>query len=677
MTSGNSSALNRLYYPLSEAAKVLKAQGKSLSVYDLLHYGVQGFVRFFIHLPPGMRARRILGLLHCENEQQPSLLILSPLQCGEIECNKMAKHSDFPSAYASLYSPQEIPPYPKDPESLEEINWQTVDSNDEITSIPITPKTIHIACTELDQLINILDGPYRPPVEFTPQFDEQIQQEINLRCYSFEDALKIAKEKINGFTEINLLRYGYFEKLTFLIQRPKNLSVAIVIQGDPPFITNIIPIPKPDLLALHPEDCYQIEILGSTTRTDFKFGFLCHRRSIIPTFPKPTPDLIFETVELSNVNIIENYRLRVETKLNGSWRWHTYNQRGTYALEINKNTLYVIRSEFDRLIAAESISNKIEQIESPYIPEFTISDIAKFYLSPKHFITLSDAANLAKCYTNELLIHASQGTIELLTPVPCEIAICQTRQPVNHIDELRESQIDIYASVEEIPQLFVLENEDCEAIAINGRIKRGYFKQGYSFKFSQLVRRTPYYQHCTNHLSQPNSTASDSNKREGVWMTFFLDKPKEIDITVDRIFIELSKFQELIKSSPDAFKTNNDSFIETERSVSDRLNSLGIETSSAVNCKTMRTDLIPDAISIEDISATEELVTVNEFMEMAGISRTTITNKSNDKVNYPDFPTKFENREKTHVYFIKSEVEAWIRKNPRHNRKRKQKPNKP
>ena len=91
----------------------------------------------------------------------------------------------------------------------------------------------------------------------------------------------------------------------------------------------------------------------------------------------------------------------------------------------------------------------------------------------------------------------------------------------------------------------------------------------------------------------------------------------------------------------------------------------------------MRTDLIPDAISIEDISATEELVTVNEFMEMAGISRTTITNKSNDKVNYPDFPTKFENREKTHVYFIKSEVEAWIRKNPRHNRKRKQKPNKP
>jgi len=77
MTSGNSSTFNRYYYPLLEATKVLKAQGKSLSVYDLLHYGVQGVVRFFIHLPSGMRVRRIFGSLQYEHDQQANLLILS------------------------------------------------------------------------------------------------------------------------------------------------------------------------------------------------------------------------------------------------------------------------------------------------------------------------------------------------------------------------------------------------------------------------------------------------------------------------------------------------------------------------------------------------------------------------------------------------------------------------
>ena len=596
------------------------------------------------------------------------------MQCGEIECNKIAIHSDFPSAYDSLYSPLEIPPYLKNLQFFEEMHWQTIDINDEITPIQITPKTIHIAHTELIQLIQLLDVPYRPPVEFTTQYDEQLQHEINLRCYSFEDALKIAKEKIDGFTEIDLLRYGYFEKLTFLIQRPKNLAIAIAHQRNP-VATPIIPIPEPNLLAIHPEDCYQIEIFGSTTRTDFKVGFLCHHRTLIPICPKQTTDLILEPIASSNVKFIKNYRLRVDTKTNGTLRWRTYNQSGPYAFEINKNALHVIQPEFDRLIAAESMSNKIGQIELPYIPEFTISDITKYLLSPKNFITLLDAANFAKCDTNELLIHASQGKIELLTPVPCEIAICQTRQPINSIGELRKSKTDIYASVKEIPQLFVLENEDCETIAANGRIKRGNFKIGYSFNTGQLVQRIPYYLSYMKSFSQANAPSSDSIKCKGLWLTFYIDKPKEIDITVDRIFIELSKFQELIKSSPDIFKPKNDSFIETNRCMSDQLNSGSPETISAVSCDPLRTDLIPDAISIEDISATEEFVTVNEFMEMAGISRTLITTKTKKGYEDPDFPTKIKNEKNGHVHFLKSEVDAWIRKNPPRNRKQKQ--NKP
>lgn len=671
MTPGHRSALDRYYYSLPEATKVLKAQGKNISINDLLHYGVQGTVRFFIHIPSGIMVRQIPESPLYRDNPQPKLLILSPLQCGEIECNKTIEHSDFPSAYNNLYSYTEAPPYPHNSQSLEKKYWQTIDSNDAIKQISITPKLIHLAHTELDQLIQRLDSTSRPPVEFIPQFDEQLQQEIKLRCYSFEDALEKAKEKIDGFTEIDLLRYGYFEKLTFLIQRPKNLNVAIAHQGNPN-ATNIIPNPIPDLLALNPEDCYQIEIFGRTKRTDFKVGFLCHHRTLIPILPKPTPDLILEALESSNLPAAKNYRLRVDTITNGSLRWRNYNQNVTYAFEINKNSIYVIRSEFDRLIAEESFPDKIGQNKTPYTPAFTISEITKYCLSPKKFITLSDAAKLAKCYTNELLIHASQGVIELLTPVPCEISLCQTQHPVDNIDELRKSKLDIYASVDKIPQLLVLENEDCEAIAINGHIKKGFFEKGYSFKFGQLVQQTPYYLLHIKCFSQANTPPSDSDKCRGVWLTFYLDKPKEIDVTVDRIFIELSKFQELIESSPDILKTKNDIFIETEPSMSDQLNSVSPETISAVSCNPLRTNLTDDAVLTGDISAPIDRVTMNEFIDSAGISRTTINNRAKDKKKYPDFPTKYKIEENGHVYFLKSEVDAWIRKNPPRNRKRKE-----
>ena len=163
MTPGHRSALDRYYYSLPEATKVLKAQGKNISINDLLHYGVQGTVRFFIHLPSGIRARQILESLARENDLQPNLLILSPFQCGEIECNKIIADSDFPSAYASLYSYAEVPPYPRTIEILEQMYWQTIDSNDAITPIPISQKTIHIAHTELAQLIQLLNSTYRPP----------------------------------------------------------------------------------------------------------------------------------------------------------------------------------------------------------------------------------------------------------------------------------------------------------------------------------------------------------------------------------------------------------------------------------------------------------------------------------------------------------------------------------
>ena len=87
----------------------------------------------------------------------------------------------------------------------------------------------------------------------------------------------------------------------------------------------------------------------------------------------------------------------------------------------------------------------------------------------------------------------------------------------------------------------------------------------------------------------------------------------------------------------------------------------------------MRTNLTDDAVLTGDISAPIDRVTMNEFIDSAGISRTTINNRAKDKKKYPDFPTKYKIEENGHVYFLKSEVDAWIRKNPPRNRKRKEK----
>lgn len=676
MTLRNSSALNRHYYPLSEATKTLKGWGTNLSINDLLHHGAQGRVRFFIHVPSGTRVRQIRESPQCNNYPQPTLLILSPLHCGEIECNKSTEQSDFPSAYASLYSYTENPPYPKDSESIESMYWQAIDSNGEIERIRITLQTICICHSELTQLHQWIDSAYKPPIEFSLEIDEPLKTEINLRCYSFEDALNIAKGKIDGFTEIHLLRYGYFEKLTFLIPRPKTLAITIAHENDP-LSTPIAEFLPPDLLALHPEDCYQIEIFGSTQRTDYKTGFLCSSRTLIPYPPSAKSDLIYDVIRPYNLLTIGNYRLRANTEIDDNLIWRTYYGSSKFQFVIQKENVYVLRSEFDPMINVVSKNEDPTQYEFEYTPEFTFSVFSKYILSPKKFATLHEASKLAKCSETQLLSCGSQGLIEFLTPVPCEIALCQAQEAVADLDILRRSQSSFVPPVSEIPQLLVVDKSDCKALTGIGQLKRGYFKAGYSIEGDQLRLCEPTYRIPV----KPDFSMGDDDLPRipfnieippGVWLTFYLDKPKEIDITVDRIFIELSRFKQLIESSTDIFKLQNESFCETERSRSDQFDLRSPEMISTASCETSRTDLTCDALLSNDISVSVEIVTKKQLADMAGISMTTINNKTKQGHKYedPDFPKKYINEKNGYVHFLKPEVDVWIRKNPPRNRKR-------
>lgn len=666
MTPRNSSVPNRLYYSLSEATKALKAWGKTISIKDLLHYGVQGKVRFFIHVPSGIRVRRITMPLTYP-DPYPSILILSKFHCGEIECNSRTEQSDFPNSYASIYSLFEDPLYVKNIHNIESMQWQTIYSVDKIARIPITQKTIFISHTDLNQLNKLIEYANRPLVEFSPGIDEQLQQEVDLRCYSFEDALKIAREKFDGFTESDLLRYGYYEKLSFLTPRPANMDISIVEAESTPR-QNYNAALRPDMLALDPDDCYRIEIFGQTKRLDYRTGFLCKFKTLIPHPPSDSPDSFIEDSIKENSLSLTNYRLRVKV-VETNLRWRTYHDSSAFPLEIRKDNIYVIRSEFDPLIdaASKSRDTPIDQIE--YTPRFTIPEITKYRLSPKKFATLSEAAKLAKYSEAQLL---QMVPLTFLTPVPCEIALCQAKQPVSDLEALQRPQTSRPADVEKIPQLLVLDHEDCKAVAAHGQHKQKVFKRGYSFENNELVLRTPYYPSGIVDSSQERTQQTISASSEthvlgiGVWLTFYQDKPIEIEITCDRIFVDLTLLMPGIQIEEDR---NRLLYSDTAKIIMGALSkpeSEGSSKESAItDIDTSKAESSFAATNPVSADIPEEIVTIKQFMEMANISRSTLNNKTQSgKYNDPEFPKKHKNPKNNQVHFLMTEVDAWIGKNP-------------
>ena len=678
MTSGKRAALDRLYYPLLEATKALKTQGINLSVYDLLHYGVKGRSRFFVHVPAGIRVCPITNLTTNHDAQELKLLILSKLCCGEIECNREADESDFPSAYASLYSSSEYPQqHHNNNDRIERMYWRTIDANGMTQKIRITPQAICITANELSLLKKYIDSENDPPAEFHPKIDEHLQKEIELRCYSVKDALKMAERKIDGFTEIDLFRYGYYAKLSFLTPRPANLKITASEGGsDSTIVTNQ---PPPDMLVLYPEDCFQIEIFGQTIRSEYKNGFLCKWKTLIPYSPKITPDSISEKLGPSPSLSLENHRLRVKTKLDETRRWRTWHESKSYPLEIRKDNLYLMRSEFDPLIEAASKSGGIPETEIEYTPAFTISEITKYNLSPKKFASLSELAKLAKCSESLILSTAADNAHQFFTPVPCEIALCQA---IANSNLTKISHTRVPANVREIPQLLVIDYNDCETVVASGHHKQGAFKLGYSFENNELVPCYPNYSKeimdsNQEGIGQGSSTKNAANNHDEitkVWLTFYQDKPIEIDITFDRIFIELTESDRSslladVRKILSKRCSDQTSFPIESGGLDDPIDREIAHHMSLIYNQSSETG------NPASVDALGDRVTVKEFMEMAGISRTTITNRTKRKDKYPDFPTKFDNDEKTRVFFRRPEVDAWIRKNPHLNRKRKQ--NKP
>lgn len=551
--------------------------------------------------------------------------------------------------------------------------WQTIDSQNNIAPIRITPQTICINHTELSQLSQFIDEASRPPGELSRYLYEQRLQEINLRCYSFEDALKIAKEKISCFTERNLLRYGYYEKLSFLTPFPPNMDISIVEAGSTstqlPSMTH-----KPDTLALDPEDCYQIEIFGQAIRSDYRTGFRCKLKTLIPYLPSYDSDFSLQCTSLEQSVFFDDYRPRVkaaETNL----RWRTCFGSQVFPLDIRKDNIFVIRSEFDPLIDAASRTQDTTESQIVYTPNFSISEITQYHLSPKKFVTLSEAAKLTEYSEAQLLINTM---LEFLTPVPCEIALCQARQPVRDFQTIWSIEGILPAKVDQIPQLLVLGGDDCKAVAAHGKQKQKVFKRGYSFEKNELVPRTPYYSSGTLDPNQEGTQKADSTSTRtpeppvGVWLTFYQDKPIEIEITSDRIFLDRMSLNNGIQIAETLGLIRHD---ETANVISANFSSgksnHSAEASTVATIETSENDQSLDASNGVLGDTPEEIVTIKKFLDMAKISRSTLINRTRPDSRYydPEFPIKITNTKNGRVHFKKLEVDAWIAKNPPRDRK--------
>ena len=666
--------INRLYYPLSEAIKTLKGWGTNISINDLLHYGVQGKVRFFIHVPSGIRVDRIPAHPQHINDRQPNLLILSPSHCGEIECNQSTSQSDFPSAYADLYSVVENPLCVRNLQNPDSFYWRTIDSDKKALPIPITKQAICIRHSELAQLDQLIDSTDKPPVEFSPIIDEQLQNEINRLCYSFEQATIEAKKKINGFSDNDLLRYGYWGKLTFITPRPANVNINTVAARHSDILQSFNR-DLPDMLALDPQSCYQIEIFGQIKLWEFKSGFLCKFRTLIPFPPSAKWDWTYEVLPSTNSLYLENYRLRVDAKNENNALWRTYHGSNAFPIAIQKENLYVLRSEFDSMIHVASKTHDPTQYEFEYTPEFTISDITKYILSPKNFATLSDAAKIAKCSEIQLLEYGSQGSIEFFTPVPCEIALCQAKEAIESLEILRKSQTSLVTLVESTPQVLALNKDDCNTLANNGRLKRGEFATGYSIAGNKLILRNPVYgipwQLDFSFKNEDHPPAIFYKETPpGVWLTFYQNTPIEIDVTYDRIFVELNHFNLAIST----LKINasiGDHCSDEIHDPSSESEGSGDHELNAVENSDESQDDHTEAVTQQTAKfAPDKIVTYAQIMEMANLSRSTVNNKirRSEKFNDNEFPKRHKNPINKRVHFLKSEFDAWLIKNPPRDR---------
>lgn len=148
--------------------------------------------------------------------------------------------------------------------------------------------------------------------------------------------------------------------------------------------------------------------------------------------------------------------------------------------------------------------------------------------TPRHYHSLADAAEAAKCRPVDLLQYAVQGKLTLLVGVP-DIVVIRV------YDETTNSDIEPFLTV---PQFLALSQSQCLKIELNGHTAQADFSEGYCVKPSgELYRISPNYGY------------RNISPRWSYWRTVLNGAVHSIELTPDRLFVLYSDLEKIMESA--------------------------------------------------------------------------------------------------------------------------------
>lgn len=171
--------------------------------------------------------------------------------------------------------------------------------------------------------------------------------------------------------------------------------------------------------------------------------------------------------------------------------------------------------------------------------ESELHEFNKSSLTERIYYSLAEAADnvaeIVKCTPKNLLQYGCSNQIRLITPVPKGKNV----KPVNTLDWLRGESTSIGQPDSvfwSIPDMLLLNPEDCKEIDLHGSAEQSDFKMGYVFFLMHEGILRPL----------PPTLATDFTSTWR-WRVFSQGKPEHIAITQEDIFVTREELQNFIR----------------------------------------------------------------------------------------------------------------------------------
>lgn len=462
------------HYSFEEALQFIKAKFRNFTRENLLNHGFQGDVIFFMKVPLGLRINSsIISKYSSLQEITPNYLIISPLECEEIELNEVCYQNAFEKGCVydeSLGFLDALPNYDPNPYSSITPQWRTF----RYYRIPITIKNLQVTHSELICLSQIIEFRLSVDNNQPDVSDKSFFKTIPKSLVSLTDASAGTLD----CRPLDLLRRAIQRNLILFARVPAGISVRSSSASD--YDSGVEYLPQPQFLAINALDCTEIYNNGSVFISNFHEGYIAdyfgHLKRITPADERP---------ELADEN--------------PSWR--IYQDNELLSLDLTCQHLYAMQSDIAELLDQDECQ------------DLKISKASMALLLQKDFVSLERAVELAKlthpeCTMNHLLRIGHQGRFNIITPIPVAIEVRKYAPgPSNNV---------AFNTSAEYPVFLELFRDTCLDIERYGKTEAYNFSSEYWIFDNQLQRKS------VNSWSLA---------------TYYNDNSHEIELTPDRLFI--------------------------------------------------------------------------------------------------------------------------------------------